>query len=47
MKAECSRRNIPVVNDPNSGDPTSTAYTYTYDTMGRASTMTNGLNSSV
>ena len=37
----------PVVTDPNSGDPTSTAYTYNYDTMGRASTMTNGLNSSV
>ena len=35
----------PVVDDPNSGNPTSTAYTYTYDTMGRASTMTNGLNS--
>ena len=29
----------PVVYDPNTGDPTSTAYNYTYDTMGRPSTM--------
>ncbi len=32
----------PVANDPSTGDPTSTAYTYTYDTMGRPITMTTG-----
>ena len=33
----------PVVNDPNTGDPTSTAFTYTYDNMGRPSIMANNL----
>ena len=34
----------PVVTDPNTGNPTSTAYNYTYDTMGRPSAMNNTLN---
>src|SRR5208282_6491700 len=32
----------PVATDPSTGNPTSTAYTYTYDTMGRPITMTTG-----
>jgi RHS repeat-associated protein len=32
----------PVVTDPGTGNPTSTAYNYTYDNMGRPSTMPNG-----
>ena len=32
----------PVANDPSTGNPTSTAYTYAYDTMGRPITMTTG-----
>ena len=32
----------PVVYDPNSGGPTSTAYNYSYDKMGRPITMTEG-----
>ena len=35
---------FPVVNDPDTGEPTSTAFSYTYDTMGRPSAMTYGLN---
>ena len=31
----------PVVNDPDTGEPTSTVYNYAYDTMGRLSTMHN------
>ena len=34
----------PVVTDPNTGNPTGTAYDYTYDTMGRPSTMVNDPN---
>lgn len=32
----------PVVNNPNTGRPTGTFYNYTYDTMGRPSTMVTG-----
>jgi YD repeat-containing protein len=33
----------PVVTDPSTGNPTNTSYTYSYDTMGRPSTMTNSI----
>jgi hypothetical protein len=34
----------PVVNDPSTNTPTSTAFNYTYDAMGRAATMSPGPN---
>jgi len=34
----------PVVTDPNTGNPTGTAFNYTYDTMGRPSSMVNDPN---
>jgi len=36
----------PVVTDPNTGNPTSTAFTYAYDNMGRPTTITSGIDGS-